>query len=301
MRIISTTVLGFLIWIGLIGCGSQSAEKSDLSIWVSIPPQKTFVEAVAGDHAEVSVMIPPGQSPGTYSPSVPQMAALAQSDIYFGIGVPMERRILNRIERSMPQLRFVQTAEIVEHEHEHEHVHEPSTHDHGEAGVGSGPDEDPHLWMDPIRVVDLVEQVEAALSEERPDLAEDFAANAATLKQKLRALDSVLSEQLAPYEGRAFYINHPSLGHFARRYNLIQRSIEVGGSTPSSRQVAELVRSAKADNVGAVFSQPEFEKSSVDALARALDVKVITLDVLSADYFDNMRAIAKRLEESFTQ
>ena len=297
MRIISTIILGFLIGISLIGCGSQSAEKSDLSIWVSIPPQKTFVEAVAGDHAEVSVMIPPGQSPGTYSPSVPQMAALAQSDIYFGIGMPMERRILNRIERSMPQLRFVQTAEIVEHEH----VHEPSTHDHGEAGVGSGPDEDPHLWMDPIRVVDLVEQIESALSEERPDLAEDFAGNAATLKQKLRALDSVLSEQMAPYEGRAFYINHPSLGHFARRYNLIQRSIEVGGSAPSSRQVAELVGLAKTDSVGAVFSQPEFEKSSVDVLARALDVKVIPLDVLSSDYFSNMREIANRLEESFAE
>lgn len=262
---------------------------------MSLPPQATLVEAVGGDHVQVSVMVRPGQSPETYSPGVPQMAALAEADLYFGIGIPLERQILQRIERSMPRLTFVQTAEIVEH------AHEGDVHEHGDAGACAFGDKDPHVWMDPVWVIAFVEQVEAALGAARPELAEYFGENAAALKQELRALDSDLSEQLAPYKGRAFYINHPSLGHFARRYGLVQRSIEQGGSAPSARQVAQLVESARSDRVGAVFSQPEFGRSSVDVLAQALAVDVITLDVLSADYFENMRAVANRLEESFAE
>lgn len=294
MRLLSSTVLVFSSFLGFSGCTPQSPEGEGLQVWVSIQPQKHFVEAVAGDHAQVSVMVRSGQSPETYSPSVPQMAQLAQADIYFGIGMPLERRILERIERSMPQLSYVQTAEIIEHAHG-----DHNGHDHGKADGCAFGDEDPHFWMDPVWMLGFVDQVTAALSRARPDLAGHFGENAAALKRNLRDLDSALREQLAPHNGRAFYINHPSLGHFAHRYGLVQRSIEQGGSAPSARQVAELVEAARADKVGAVFSQPEFGRSRADVLARALDVEVMVVDVLSADYFINMIEIANRLEESF--
>lgn len=293
MRFFSISVALCIISLGFSGCGPQSVESGDLQVWVTIQPQKTFVETVAGDHAEVSVMVRPGESPETYSPGVPQMVALAQADIYFGIGMPLERRILERLERSMPQLDFVQTAEIVEHSHARD--------DHNKTEIASCVfgDEDPHVWMDPLWMVGFVEQVEAALVAARPELAEQFAANAAALIQELRDLDAALNKQLAPYEGRAFYINHPSLGHFARRYGLVQRSLEQGGSAPSVRQVAKTVETAKADRVQTVFSQPEFGRNRADILAQALAVDMIQIDVLSADYFDNLREIGNRLEASF--
>ena len=297
MHLLSPFVVASIIFLGSFGCAPQPVQSGDLQIWVSIQPLKTFVEAVVGDHARISVMVPSGQSPETYSPSVPQMAALARADLYFGIGMPLERRILERIERSMPQLRFIQTADIVEHAH----GNDDSLDDSGEDGSCALGDEDPHVWMDPIWVVGLVEQVEVALSAARPELSEQFAANAAAFKLELRALDTALSAQLAPYAGRAFYINHPSLGHFARRYALKQRSIEQGGSAPSARQVAELIESARAERVGAVFSQLEFGRSSADLLAKALKVKVISLDVLSGDYFGNMQEIGNQLEASFRE
>jgi zinc transport system substrate-binding protein len=276
------------------GCAPQVADQERLQIWVSIQPQKAFVEAVVGEHADVLVMVRAGQSPETYSPGVPQIADLARADIYFGIGMPLERTILARIERSMPQLRFVQTSEIGAHAHDHDSAHR---HEAG-AGCAFG-DEDPHVWMDPVWVVDFIDEVESELGAMRPDLSEHFAENAASYRQQLRALDARLREQFAPYAGRAFYINHPSLGHFARRYGLVQRSIEQGGGAPSARQVAELVEAARADAVGAVFSQPEFGRSSANLLARALEVEVQELDVLALDYLRNLELIANRLIESF--
>lgn len=296
MRLIGRTVSLLILGTCLVGCSPQAVDDGPLKVWVSIQPQKAFVEAVAGGHAEVAVMVRPGQSPETYSPSVPQMTRLAQADVYFGIGMPLERAILDRLERSMPRIKFVQTAKIQEHAHEHEHSIGPT----GDFACDYG-DGDPHVWMDPIWVIDHVDQVEAALSERRPDLSKQFSENAESFKAELRNLDVSLEEQLAPYTGRAFYINHPSLGHFAQRYGLVQRSIEQGGGAPSARQVASLVQSAKADGVGTVFSQPEFGRSSAEVLARALKVEVLELDVLSGQYLRNMEQIGKLLKASFAE
>ncbi|TVP80324.1 MAG: hypothetical protein EA353_04165 [Puniceicoccaceae bacterium] len=283
-------ILLFPLVIVMIACSPADDSEEGVNIWVTLLPQKSFVEAVAGDSAQVSVMVRSGQSPETYSPSASQMGLLAQSDIYFGIGMPLERNILSRIERSMPRLVFVQTADLI-----------AVPHDHSHDGACLHGDEDPHVWMDPIWMLGFVEQVRVALSDLQPEQAELFAANAALLSQKLRDLDAGLQEKFGPYAGRSFYINHPSLGHFAERYGLVQRSIEVGGSAPSARQVAELVAAAKADQVGAIFTQPEFGRSSADVLARALEVEVVTLDILSEEYFGNMLEIAQRLKDSFKQ
>lgn len=275
--------------MSLLGCSPQNEDSAQIQIWVTLLPQQAVVAAVAGDDASVSVMVRAGQSPETYSPSVPQMAALAKADLYFGIGMPLERMILAKLERSMPQLTFVQTAALSENAHHHHEHH---------AGCVHG-DQDPHVWMDPIWMLDFVEQVRDALIECDPASAADYQANAIEISRQLNKLDETLRAQLAPYAGRSFYINHPSLGHFAERYGLVQRSIEHAGSAPSAKQIAGLIQTAKNEQVGAIFTQPEFGRSSADVLARALSVEVVELDVLSGDYFSNMLDIAQLLEDSF--
>lgn len=280
--------LALILALFLSGCAPQTEDVADRAIWVTLPPQKAIVEAVAGEWASVHVMVRPGQSPETYSPSVPQMAALAKADLYFGIGMPLERVILAKMERSMPQLQFVQTSDLIEAAHNHDH----------HAGCAHG-DEDPHVWMDPVWMLEFVEQARTVLVELDPESADLFNANAADISQQLVELDASLRARFEPYAGRSFYVNHPSLGHFAERYGLAQRSIEHAGSAPSARQIAELVNTAKGEGVGAIFSQPEFGRSSADVLARALDVEVVELDILSGDYFSNMLDIADALEDSF--
>lgn len=278
----------------------QSVPESQHEVWVSILPQQSIVSAIAGDAVKVQVMVRPGQSPETYSPSVPQMAALAKADLYFGIGMPLERVILSKVADRMPQMHFVQTADLVEHSHAH-HGHETQDHEaHEETHLGhSHGDTDPHVWMDPVWMLGFVEQVRDALIEMDPSSTEIFTRNATAVSQKLKDVDASIRQQLEPFAGRSFYINHPSLGHFAEHYGLVQKSIEHSGSAPSAKQIAELVESAKAEKVSAIFTQPEFGQSSADILARALGVKTIEVDVLSSDYFSNMLDIAQSLADSY--
>jgi len=58
----------------------------------------------------VDVLVQPGQSPATYSPTPNQMVKLAEARIFFRIGVPFEKVFLPKIEASLPDLLIVDTS-----------------------------------------------------------------------------------------------------------------------------------------------------------------------------------------------
>lgn len=275
----------FTAFIFILSLLASSLQAVD--VWVTIAPQKFFVEKVGGDLVSVTVLVKPGQSPELYAPSAAQLAKLARADAYIGIGMPVEHKVIPRIEASMSSVRVLQTGELND-AHHHEH-HEGCVHG----------DQDPHIWMDPIAMQSKVDQICELLSALLPDAAEVFEANAVSLKAELAALDRDLAERFTSHEGRAFYINHPSLGHFAERYGLLQHSLEQAGTAPSARRIAGVIKTARADRVGAVFTQPEFGKSSASVLAQALGVDVVEVNPLAEDYIGNLKLIAKVIEESF--
>ena len=69
----------------------RSGSPQKLKVAVTIVPQKTFVEAIAGDLAEVVLLVPPGYSPGNYAPTPLGMATLSECKLYFSIGIPTEK------------------------------------------------------------------------------------------------------------------------------------------------------------------------------------------------------------------
>ena len=267
--------------VGLFSGCSKVEPSAGPEVWVTIQPQKFFLDRVADGAVSVEVLVRPGQSPETYAPSASQMARLARADLYFGIGLPVEAKLLGQMAESMPGVTVVALREA----HAHEHAHE---------------EEDPHVWLDPVQMIEFVEQIETHLAELMPERADVFRGNAAQLIAELKGLDEALHEQFAPYANHAFYINHPSLGHFAARYGLHQLSIEHAGSAPSARRIAELVGEAKMAKVGAVLTQPEFGQSSAGVLADALGLEVVEINILAEDYFTNMHQIADSLERSFS-
>jgi len=277
------------------GCEKVADADSKPTVWVTIEAQKFFVQAIAGDRVEVEVLVRPGLNPETYNPSASEMARLAKANIFFGIGMPIEATLLNKLESSMQGLQIVvpESVDYAAHDHAHDHAHAHAGHEHG--------DQDPHIWMDPTVMVAFSSQVLAALSALQPEHAAEYQANAQGLQQALQTLDVELSQQLLPYAGRAFFINHPSLGHFAERYQLRQLSIEQMGSSPSARKVSELIRLAQQERVHAIFTQPQFGRSSASILAEALAVDVIEINPLAEDYITNMHFIADSLVKSFSE
>ena len=89
-----------IAFIVLIGQTAPAAER--FIVFVSIAPQKYFVQQIGKDLADVRVMVQPGASPATYEPRPKQMTDLAGARIYFAIGVAFENTWLDKIAAVNP-------------------------------------------------------------------------------------------------------------------------------------------------------------------------------------------------------
>jgi zinc transport system substrate-binding protein len=136
------------LFLVLSASAAPALAESGLPVFVSILPQKYFVEKIGGEFVDVDVMVSPGSSPATYEPSPRQMAALSKAQAYFAIGVPFEKHWLPRIASANPDMPVIHTDKGIDKmpigAHEH-HDHEGEAHDdHGHEGKGHGHDKGHH-------------------------------------------------------------------------------------------------------------------------------------------------------------
>lgn len=120
-RVLLLTVLSLALWAGV-------ASAAQLPVFVSVLPQKYFVERIGGDLVDVSVMVMPGASPATYEPSARQMVALSKAKAYFAIGVPFETTWLSRIVDANKKMLLVRTDKGVAKRQMEAHHHEEEEH-----------------------------------------------------------------------------------------------------------------------------------------------------------------------------
>jgi len=265
----------------LIGLSRVSGEERPL-VYVSIPPQKYLVEAIAGDSVEVAVLLPSGASPATYEPTPCQMASLDGAQLYLQIGVPFEGPLLAKASSLMPDLRIVDCRQGVE------------LVPVAEGGHAHGADHlDPHIWLDPRRMKIIATTTAEAIRSLAPGPAIDR--NLGTLHRTLDTTDKRVASLLEPFEGSEVLVFHPAYGYFTRRYGLLQVAVEDEGKAPSARQLASIMDSARGTSARAIFVQPQFSKAAAQRVADALDCEVVELDPLAEDWAKNLETMATRI------
>ncbi len=285
-------VMLFLLAAFCIGA-AHAVPSEKINVFVSIMPQKYFAERIGGDLVKVSVLVPSGTSPENFDPSPKQIVQLGSSDVYFTLGDPFENIFLDKLKAGKKKLviapcdKDVPKLKNAEHE-EHEHGHH-----HGEF--------DPHIWTDPELIKIIAGNMADTLSAIDRDHAATYAANLENFKKEMDALQAELSQKLAPYKGRIFYVYHSAYTYFAARFGLVQKSIETGEKEPTPAKLRELVNEAKQDKVKTIFIQPEFPASGAKRVAEAIGGRCVTMSVLEYDVLANMRKAAGLLSESFEE
>lgn len=284
---------------------AESELKS--KIFVSILPQRYLVQRIAGDYADVEVLIPPGMSPHTFEPTPQLMARLTRSSILFAIGVSFEKALITRLKSVAPNLKIVQTDENIKkrvieahdaHETDETHAaHETHDDDHHSCEDDCSHEGalDPHIWLDPILLKTVSQNIAQALFEILPQHSDEIAKNVSLLLEELEELDSELSEALKSFRGEKMFVFHPAFGYFADRYGLKQMAIEIEGKEPTPRQLANIVRSCKKENVRVIFVQKQFPVRAAKTIAESIKGSVVLIDPLAENYFENLKEIKEKL------
>lgn len=275
-----------------------SAEKP-LVACVSVLPQKYFVERIAGNRAEVMVMVEPGAVPHTYEPTPRQMAALSKAAVYFSIGVPFEDAWLPKIRKTHPSLSVVPTdAGIAK-------LPMRDAYDQRHAGDGSaesrGEDHehgvlDPHIWLSPPLVMLQARHILTGLLAVDPDGTAEYEANYKRFIVELVDLDGEIRSLLRKRNGNRFLVFHPAWGYFADAYGLEQISVEVEGKEPKASQLQDLIRGSREAGFPVIFVQPQFSARSAEVVAKAVGARLVEADPLAADWAENLRRFAIELQ-----
>ena len=277
----------FAAWFALLPM--LAAGAGPLSVFVSIQPQKQFVERVGGDHVRVSVMVGPGQSPVTFEPRPRQMAGLARARLYYRIGVPFESVWMDRIRAINPQLSVLDAREGIRLR--------PIEAAGGQAEArghvtGKRPHDDPHIWLSPALVKIMVVRLRDRLIELDSAHEVDYRANTEALIADLSRLQQQIRQRLAGLKSHNFMVFHPSWGYFADEFGLRQIPIESEGKAPGASTLAWLMDQAQRQQIGMIFVQPQFSQAQARALAQSVGARLVTIDSLAEDYIQNLRRVA---------
>lgn len=268
-----------------------------LPVFVSIVPQKFFVQQIGKELVTVQAMVQPGANPATYEPRPRQMAGLSKAVIYFSIGVPFENTWLPKIVAANPNIRVVHTDQGIKKVPMAAHAH-PGNRTAGELdddhnGHGGL---DPHIWLSPPLVKTQAQTILAALQKSDPAHKSIYAANFNQFTTEIDRLDAELRKIFTGGQGLRFMVFHPSWGYFAQAYGLEQVPIEIEGKNPKPAQLQELIAHAREDRIRVVFVQPQFSTRSAALVAREIGGRVAFADPLAEDWIDNLRNVARNFK-----
>jgi zinc transport system substrate-binding protein len=290
------SLLALIILIFYSGSGLAAERKL---VFVSIVPQKYFVQQIGRDLVDVRVMVQPGASPATYEPKPGQMADLSKSEIYFAIGVAFENVWLRKIAAANPKMKVIHTDHGIQklpmaaHHHpdqgEGRHAEKeeaPKKDSDGRSGL------DPHIWLSPPLVKRQALTILTALQDIDPERRNVYEANFKQFAADIDSLDEDLRQIFAGRQGLQFMVFHPAWGTFAHAYGLQQVPIEIQGKDPKPAQLKELIEHAGKRGIQVIFVQPQFSKKSAELVAREIDAQVMIADPLAEDWMANLRKVA---------
>ncbi len=260
---------------------SPAATTEELQVVTTFIPITQFTKAVAGDRAEVNQLIPANTGPHDYQAKPEDVQKVVQADVLVKNGLGMEAFLEDLIANAGNRdLKIVDSSEGIEtisnameaHEHAEGEEHaEEGHHHHGE--------DNPHIWLDPKRAIQQVENIRDGLIAADPAGKETYTANAAAYIAKLEQLDSEFTQKLQPFAGKTFVTFHDFALYFAQRYNLkAEFLVGVPEENPSPEDVKRVIDAAGASNLKVLLTEPQAAGDPFSALAKDLNVTVSTFD-----------------------
>ncbi len=254
-----------LLASSLCACKSTGGDGK-LKIVATIFPAYDFARNIAGEHADVSLLLPPGVEPHSYEPTPKDMVSIQNCDVFIYNGGESEswiQDVINSIGGGFKVVKMTDCVDTLLKEDEDE-----GDHDHGDE-----PEYDEHIWTSPVICEDICAAISEALCEKDSENAADYKQNAAAYINKLSELDREIKDAVKSAKRRELIFGDRfPFKYFSSEYGLDCYAAFPGCSTqtePSAAKMAELISKTKDDHIPAVFYIEMSNMSVADTLAES--------------------------------
>jgi zinc transport system substrate-binding protein len=285
-----------VIWILLFGAGiylclpccssckqSTPPTPGKLQVVTTLFPLYDFARQIAGDKAEVSLLLPPGVESHSFEPRPGDIVRISKANMFIYTGPLMEpwsqdilKGITNKELIVINASANIQLAKDEGHDHDEAHDHEAATEDDHEHGG-----QDPHIWVDPILAQQIVSTIADGFAAKDPANKDYYFANARTYNEKLAALDAQIRTTLEKCSKKTIvYGGHFAFGYFARRYGLEHLSPYAGFSPnaePTPRKITEMIETLKKAGTSYIYYEELLEPRVARIIAEGAGAKLLLL------------------------
>ncbi len=250
----------------------RQPEIKKLAVIATLFPIYDFAKNIGGEHAEVSLLMPPGIEPHGFEPRPEDIIRINKADIFIYTGKYMEpwaEKILKGIDnKSIVVIDSSKGINLIEKTDNHGH----SDHAHSM---------DPHIWLDFKNAQKMVDNILEGFIAADASNELGYKKNANNYKSMLAELDNKFHEGLASCKTRYFiHGGHYAFGYMARRYGLNYVSAYSGFSPntePSAQRLAELIRKIKRYDNKHIFYEELVSPRVAEAIARETGANLLQL------------------------
>jgi zinc transport system substrate-binding protein len=263
--------LPVLVLATLVGCGggASASGSGETEVVAGFYPLAFAAEEIGRDRVAVTNLTPAGSEPHDLEVSPDDVAALRNADLVLLLGEGFQPQLEDAAGDGDAVLEVLDTQ-----------------------GLALQPDEDPHIWLDPLRYAAIARRIANALGE--PAAARPFVAD-------LEALDEEFRQGLADCERRELVTSHEAFAYLADRYGLEQ--VAIAGLSPEAEvdpgRLEEVVDAVRESGATTVFVEPLVSPRIAETVARETGTETAVLDPLEGlseeqaangdDYFSVMR------------
>lgn len=247
----------------LTGCGkAEQSQREGLVIYASVYPVYDFTVKLAGEYAQVSLLVPAGMEPHDFELGTQDVVKLEEADILVYCGAGMEHWVDKTLETlSNTRLTAVEASE-------------------GITLLSAEGMDDPHVWLDPENAILMMENIKNALCQLDSANAEGYEANFEAYKEKLQALNQRYEEALGNISKHDIVVSHASFGYLCNAYGLNQVAIEgvMADSEPDPATMSSIINFMNEQGIQVIFDEALENQKVVETIAKETGADVQVLD-----------------------
>ena len=287
MKKILSLILCAFVLLSFAACKIQKEKEQTekLNIVATIFPQYDFARTIAGDKAEVTMLLPPGADSHSFEPTVSDILLINSCDIFIYTGGESDSWIDTLLDcADNPDMKVISLMECVDIHN----THEEHNHNHNHSHI------DEHVWTSPLNAVTISEKICDAIKEKDPENSDYYENQFETYKKDLELLHEDFKNIVDNAKHKTFiFADRFPLTHFAEEYGLNYYAAFSGCSEdtePSAHTVANLIDKVREESLSSVLKIELSSGKIADTISKETGAEIYTFyscHNISKDDFEN--------------
>ncbi|MDR7000460.1 metal ABC transporter solute-binding protein, Zn/Mn family [Neobacillus niacini] len=273
----------------LAGCAftnnPSQKKKGQLTVYTTVFPLQYFTEQIGGKYVNVKTIYPPGADEHTFEPSQKDMMNLADSDLFFYIGLGLE----GFVEKAKTTLQDENVTLVAVADHlqlpKDQHADEAD-----EDGQHHG-DVNPHVWLDPIYSKEMAGVIKDSLVKKMPQHKALFEKNYQKLAKQLDDLNKRYQQTIKNAPHKEMIVTHAAFGYWENRYGLKQISISGLSTTnePTQKELEKIISLADREGLHYILFEQNVHSKLGEIVQNEIGAKALPIHNLAILTEDNIK------------